>query len=294
MKVRIGGLGKGLEALLPINDKLPGDVPAHGAAILPLDAISANPNQPRKTFDSESLEELADTIRKNGVLQPIVVEDAGDGRYIVIAGERRLRAARIAGLAEIPVVIKHFSAEEGFLISILENLQREDLNPIEEAAAFKQYMELTGLNQDAVAARVGKNRATVANALRLLKLPAPMREALMTSAMSAGHARALLSVNSDEGRDALFKEIIANSLSVRAAEERAKEFNKEDGPSKGESGERPPRANKERDPELSAIEERFLKALGTKVLISGGLSSGVIKIEYYTREDLDRLCEIIK
>jgi ParB family chromosome partitioning protein len=312
VKVRIGGLGKGLDALLPLSDdKLPDTISRGGPAVLPLEDISANPDQPRKDFDPVSLEELAETIKTNGLLQPIIVEQTSPGKYIVIAGERRMRAARLAGLVEIPAIIKKFTREESFLVSILENLQREDLNPIEEAAAFKQLMDITGMNQEALAAKVGKNRATVANALRLLKLPPAVQAALKTRAISAGHARALLSVEDTVNRLALFQELISESLSVRETEKRAQALLDPNAPRRtgtaggeeeggaeggdgtaGGGGQNEPAA-KTRDPDLCAIENGFITALGTKVKIDGDFSGGVLKIEYYSASDLDRLYQII-
>ncbi|MDR0526881.1 MAG: ParB/RepB/Spo0J family partition protein [Spirochaetaceae bacterium] len=323
MRGRLSGLGKGLDALLPISsDKLPDSVSSGGQAAIPIDKISANPNQPRKNFSEAALDELAATIRKNGVLSPILVEKTGEDSFVVIAGERRLRAAKIAGLTEIPAIIKKFSPEESFLVSIIENLQREDLNPIEEAAAFKQLMEISGLNQDGVAARVGKSRAAVANAVRLLKLPPAVQEALKTGLVSPGHARALLSIENTVSRIALFQEIISSSLSVRETERRAAElagrtndFNNthqenEIPPDSAityvtneESFEpdvmEPPVSNPQKksgfelkDPELNALEEKFIKALGTKVKIEGSMENGTVKIEYFNADDLQRLCDI--
>lgn len=325
MNPRFGGLGKGLEALLPMAaEKLPDSVSAGGPAIISLEKIIANPNQPRKMFEPVALDELAATIKKNGVLQPVIVEEVEPDTYMIVAGERRMRAARLAGLNEIPAIIRKFTPEESFLASILENLQREDLNPIEEAAAFKQLMDISGLNQDGVAARVGKSRAAVANAIRLLKLPPAIQEALKTGAITPGHARALLSIEDTVSRIALFQEIIASSLSVRDTERRAASFNH------GKSVDAVPAAGEEssgnsafdeeaavemvplpethpelesgaqnknrpafRDPELIALEEKFITALGTKVRIEGSMENGVIKIDYYTVDDLQRLYDIV-
>jgi ParB family chromosome partitioning protein len=169
--------------------------------IIPLEKLKANPGQPRKHFDEAARGELADSIREHGIIQPISVDDAGDGTWIIVAGERRSRAARLAGLSQVPVIVRNYSDEKRLEVALIENVQRADLNPIEEAAAYKRLMELAGLSQDEAAAKVGKNRSTVANALRLLRLPAPMRESLEREELSPGHGRALLSVADREARN---------------------------------------------------------------------------------------------
>jgi ParB family chromosome partitioning protein len=285
------GLGKGLDALLPLpleEETRPALPSAAGEALLPLDKLRFNPNQPRKTFEEESLKELADSIREQGIIQPIIVEDAGDGTYTIVAGERRSRAARLAGLREVPVLIRAYSDEKRLEVSIIENVQRADLNPIEEAAAYKRLMNLTGLSQDEVAAKVGKNRSTVANALRLLKLPAAVQKSLETGEISPGHARAILSVPAPEGQALLFEEILARNYSVREAETRAASLT--EGGGKNKTRAKP--AHKQ-DPHLQAMEQKFIDALGTKVSITGDFKRGHIQIDYYSREDLDRLYEIL-
>jgi ParB family chromosome partitioning protein len=313
------GLGKGLDALLPMDDEsFTSDMPSgfsieadadgteaagsgqsgRGEVFLPLDKLSANPNQPRKNFDEAALQELADSIREHGIIQPILAEDAGDGTYIIIAGERRCRAARIAGLAEVPALIRSYSDEKRMEISLVENIQRSDLNPVEEALAYRQLMELTGLSQDDVAVRVGKNRSTVTNTLRLLKLPQPMLKALQEGGISPGHGRALLSVNESAGQEGLFQEILAKSLSVREAERRAAEINAAEHPAEppaegpAAAPAKAPEAPR-RDPELISIEQKFIDTLGTKVSIDGDLEKGKIRIEYYSMDDLDRLLQLL-
>jgi ParB family chromosome partitioning protein len=254
---------------------------------IPLDSLKANPDQPRKIFNDEELAELADSIREHGVIQPIIVEEADDGSYIIVAGERRTRAAKNAGLNEIPAIIRKYNDEKRMVVSIIENVQRADLNPIEEAAAYKRLMELTGLSQDETAARVGKNRSTVANALRLLKLPAEMQKSIQEGLVSPGHARAVLSVTGIKNQETLYREIIKKKLSVREAEKRAAFFN-------GQKKDTPPgKKGPERAPELNAMEEKFLKRLGTKVKINGDENRGTIVIDYYSMDDLDRLYEIL-
>jgi ParB family chromosome partitioning protein len=308
-----GRLGKGLSALLADEDvpaKAQSEAPpetgkagktggsaaavAAGAGesevFIPIDKLTANPAQPRKAFDDAELAELAASIKQHGVIQPIIVDKPksgeGDG-YIIVAGERRCRAARLAGLKEVPAIVRSYSSQKRLEIALVENIHRADLNPVEEAAAYKQLMETGGLTQDEAAQRLGKNRATVANALRLLKLPQTMRAALEDGSLSAGHARAILSLAKQADQEKLFAEITAKALSVRAAEQRAAELA---GPAKKTGkGEFTVVNTPNRDPQLKAIEEKFIEKLGTKVSINGDLKKGRIEIEYYSMEDLDRL-----
>jgi ParB family chromosome partitioning protein len=292
-------LGKGLSALLPEDEDLPaglGDAPAEtsGASAgeralrIPLEKLKPNPNQPRKHFDQGDLAELADSIRSHGIIQPLIVEEAGGGMWIIVAGERRWRAARLAGLAEVPALIRSYSEEKRREVALIENVQRSDLNPMEEAAAYKALMDLTGLSQDETAARVGKNRSTVANALRLLKLSPAAREALEKGELTPGHGRAILSVSGEAAQERLLGEILQKGLSVREAEKRAASLNAAGtGPAKAAPG------APKRDPELNAMEDRFREKLGTKVAITGDMRKGSISIEYYSMDDLDRLLELL-
>ncbi len=285
------GLGKGLDALLSGTDADETRPEGGGGEIrLPLDKLKANPNQPRKNFDEEALQELAASIREHGVIQPIIVEDAGDGFYLIVAGERRSRAARIAGLREVPAVVRNYSDERRLEVALIENVQRADLNPVEEAQAYRRLMELTGLSQEETAARVGKNRSTVANALRLLKLPEDMLAALAAGQLTSGHARAILSVLNPADQRLLFGKIVADAVSVREAEKAAADLNGGIRAAAPAGKETHP---KDKQPELLAMEQRFIDALGTKVAISGGLKRGSIKIDYYSMEDLDRLYAIL-
>ncbi|MDR1950115.1 MAG: ParB/RepB/Spo0J family partition protein [Spirochaetaceae bacterium] len=319
------GLGKGLDALLPPEDSpQPGplfqqtaDSPPTagtggegGERYIPLDQLFANPAQPRKSFDEAALGELADSIREHGLIQPVIAEKTGDRSYTIVAGERRCRAARLAGLTEVPVLIREYSDEKRMEISLIENIQRADLNPVEEASAYRHLMEVTGLSQDEVAARVGKNRSTVTNALRLLRLPAPILGALESGAISPGHARALLSVRKAGDQGELYREILAEGCSVREAEKRAAALNggqagEEDSaaesPGPGVNGAGPETraegvlpAAPARDPHLAAMEQEFIEALGTKVAITGGPERGSIRIDYYSLDDLNRLYELLK
>ena len=298
------GLGKGLSALLPSKEEDlsqeqgPGKLPERSAAessgsgkgkkgggeiFISLEKLKSNPGQPRKSFDKEELAELADSIKQQGIIQPIIAEDAGDGTYTIIAGERRTRAARLAGLKEVPVILRKYSDKKRMVVSLIENIQRSNLNPIEEAAAYKQLMDMEDLSQDDVSERVGKNRSTVANALRLLKLPSEMQESLRKGELSSGHARAILSVSPARVQEILFREIIKKSLSVREAEKRAAALVNKNKKA----------AVKGRAPELDAMEEKFITRLGTKVVIKGNLNKGTILVDYYSMEDLDRLYEIL-
>lgn len=253
--------------------------------------LKPNPHQPRTTFSEEQLNELADSIREHGVLQPVTIEDAKDGSFYIIAGERRTRASLIVGLEKIPVQLKKYSGEKKLEIALIENIQRADLNAIEEAQAYYKLMELSGLTQDDVAKRVGKQRSTVANALRLLKLPEDMQDSLTNGQISAGHARAILSVDSPANQRTLFGKIVGETLSVRKAEELAKSLNegrivKKDKPTAGSTEDN-------RDPDIIALEQKFINALGTKVSLKGNLNRGSLVIDFFSRTDLDRIYDIL-
>ena len=302
------GLGRGLSALLPPGDSAEdrkkgepaapdgGNAPAGaegtkkqgGEIFIALEKLKANPSQPRKDFGETELEELADSIKEQGIIQPIIAEDSGDGSYTIIAGERRMRAARLAGLTEVPVILRKYSDKKRMIVSLIENIQRANLNPIEEASAYRQLMELEGFSQDEVAARVGKNRATVANALRLLKLPAQMQESISKNELSPGHARAVLSVSGAKAQEILFREILKKGLSVREAEKRAAVLGSQNKKTVKASAKKLLRA-----PELDAMEEKFITRLGTKVVLNGDLNKGTVVIDYYSMEDLERLYEIL-
>jgi ParB family chromosome partitioning protein len=313
-----GRLGKGLGALLPDeNEGQNGDSgPANegergsggaagtggalkapgkgGECLIPIEKISVNPNQPRKHFDDASLEELAASIKQHGIIQPVIVEEAGGG-YVIIAGERRSRAAKLAGLGEIPAIIRNYSSQKKLEVALIENIHREDLNPIEEAAAYKRIMETGGLSQDETAARVGKNRSTVANALRLLKLPEHMRKSLEDGSLSAGHARAILSLNKAADQEKLYREIAGKGLSVRAAEKMAAALSGAAGVPAGKAGSAasPGSAGATRDPQLKSMEDKLIEKMGTKVSINGSLKKGRVEIEYYSMDDLDRIYNLL-
>jgi ParB family chromosome partitioning protein len=282
-------LGKGIGALLGED----GSADITAATEVSLDALKPNPHQPRRGFDDDRLAELAESIRQKGVLQPILAEAAGDGSYVIVAGERRVRAARLAGLAKIPVVVRQFSNHEKLEIALIENVQREDLSPIEEARAYRSMMEMADLSQEQVAAKVGKDRSTVANTLRLLRLPEEAQAALAQGNITPGHARAILALLNPADQKELLRRISERGLSVRDAEEMATAMNRGRKDGRGSS-----RGNQaavvRREPEIREIEQRLIEKLGTKVDIQGSSKKGRIQISYFSAEDLDRLLELLE
>jgi ParB family chromosome partitioning protein len=284
-------LGRGIDALLAGSE---GREAAAGSSVTlaPVSALQSGAHQPRKHFPEETLKELARSIQEKGVLQPILVEEADGGGYRIVAGERRFRAAQLAGLREVPVLVRRFSETEKTEIALIENLQREDLSPIEEANGYKTLMEKGELTQEEVAKRVGKNRSTVANALRLLKLPRPIVEALDQGKVSPGHARAILSLVNPADQELLFQRILAREMSVREAEQTATRM------SRGVRGEAAKKALPSKPgprlPELAALERSLVERLGTKVSIRGNEKRGKIEISYFSLDDLERINSLIK
>jgi ParB family transcriptional regulator, chromosome partitioning protein len=271
-------LGRGLSALIPRKGESP--VVAGALAQIPLDRISSNPYQPRKIFNEQSLDDLARSVREHGIVQPLVVSRTADNRYRLIAGERRLRAAQKAGLQSVPAVIKDLQKEgDALQIALIENIQREDLNPIEEANAYHQLHDEFGLTQEEISRRVGKERSTVANFLRLLKLPETVKQRLATGQLSMGHARALLSLDSAKKQEQLADRIVKNSLNVRQTEMLA---SASPGPSKRE---------KPKDVFTRDAEEKLTKVLRTKVDIARKRRGGVIHIRFSSEDDLIRIYE---
>lgn len=287
------GLGRGLGALIPDPVPLalgPGpEEKREGILRLPLHRIKPNPDQPRKTFSEESLAELAESLKRHGLIQPILVEDSGDGSYRIVAGERRYRAAERAGLGEVPVIVREFTPEKRLEIALIENVQREDLNPVEEAEAYHSLMKVGNLSQEEVADAVGKSRSAVANALRLLRLPEPMLVSLRDGGMTAGHARAILAVPDAVQRELLFARVVAEGISVREAEAAAQAVSRGASVKPGVS----PKSAKPREPEIREVEEKLIGVLGTKVSVKGNSRKGSIAIEYYSLEDLERILEVI-
>ncbi len=253
--------------------------------------LKPNPRQPRTYFDEAKLQELTESVKREGVLSPVIIEDAGDGTFYIIAGERRTRASKAAGLKKIPVQLRKYSDAKKLEVALVENIQRTDLNPIEEALAYNGLMELEGITQAEVALRVGKDRSTVANSMRLLKLPEDMQNSLAAGTLTPGHARALLSVTSNADQRVLYAKIQGQGLSVRQAEEMAIELN---GGSRAKRTEKPSVKKPDtRDPDYIAIENKFIEKLGTKVLLKGNFERGKIEIEYFTKEDLNRIYAVI-
>ncbi len=281
-------LGKGLESLIQQYEEESETSFDEGVKDIQIKLVIPNPDQPRKTFDEEALEELADSIREQGVIQPIIVEENG-GRYIIIAGERRFRASRLAGLDTIPGLIRKYTREQKLEIALIENIQREDLNSIEEARAYLSLMNNLDLSQETVAQKVGKKRSTIANSLRLLKLPEDMQESLKKGDISAGHARAILSVLNPSDMRILFSRITSNGLSVRESEQQAASLNI--GVRKAALPQA--KAVYSPDPEIRRIEQKFLDVLGTKVTVKGGLKKGKIEIAYYSLDDLERIYDLL-
>ncbi len=302
-------LGKGLNALMQeaessepvtkktnsssVKIKLPNGIIADDNGTLWVDPnlLKPNPRQPRLFFDEEKLAELTESVKQEGVLSPIIIEDAEDGFFYIIAGERRTRAARAAGLKQVPVQLRKYSDSRKLEVALIENIQRTDLNPVEEAQAYCQLMELENITQEQVAQRVGKNRSTVANSMRLLKLPKDMLDSLASGTITSGHARALLSVVNPPDQRVLFDRMIKQGISVRESERMAQNFNGGGRASKDSGKERS--STDKRDPNYIDIEQKFIDALGTKVVMKGDFEKGTITINYFTKDDLDRIFNVI-
>lgn len=281
------GLGRGLDALLDPYSISTDENGAEKTGVLTVNVreIDTNSLQPRKQFDEESLSDLAASIKVHGIVQPLIVKKK-NSRYLIIAGERRFRAARMAGLSEVPVLVADYDEAQIHEVSLIENIQREDLNPIEEAAAIRFLMKQHDMTQEEVAARLGKSRPVIANSLRLLQLPDSVIDLLRSGTLSAGHGRALAGLNDEKTIEHLSDECLKNGYSVRALEERIKHLNDK----------KKPAVKKEKSPlseELRDIEEAFRESLGTKVTLSGTSKRGKITIEYFNREDLERVYERI-
>jgi ParB family transcriptional regulator, chromosome partitioning protein len=273
------GLGKGLDALIPGAGTVSSD---GGVAQVAVDSIQRNPRQPRQSFKQDELEELALSIREHGVIQPLIVAPAVNGTFTLIAGERRLQAARRAGLRNVPVVIRHATDQQLLELALIENVQRADLNPIEEAEAFHQLIKEFGLSQESVASQVGKSRVAVTNTLRLLEASSVVKQALVDGKISEGHARALLALHSAKAQEAALHSIINLDLSVRQAEQLARKLGGQKPASKKKAG---------RNPNVSDIERRLRASLGTKVALKHGKKGGALTIYYYSDEELDALLE---
>jgi ParB family chromosome partitioning protein len=274
-------LGKGLGALIPEtpSSELEGKKVFHFCGI---EEIQPNPFQPRKVFDDEQLQELVGSIREKGILQPLIVRRKGES-YELIAGERRWRAAQKAGVKEVPILIKDVPESEILELSLIENIQRENLNPIEQAEAFKGLVDHFHLTQEEVSRKVGKDRTTIANTIRLLKLPPEIRQSLADGAISMGHARAFLSLDGLEKQKLAFKKVLAASLSVRQTESLVKRIH-----SKGHPG------YSKNNQEWNPIVEELQRVLGTKVRIVGKRNRGRIEIRFYSQDELDRIIDLLR
>ena len=296
MAVKKSGLGKGLDSLIadkgvkPVAKPAPSADKADGAVLMNITKVEPNREQPRKKFDEDALLELSESIKQFGVLQPLLVQERDD-YYEIIAGERRWRAAKLAGIKEVPVIIKKLTEQEIMEISLIENIQREDLNPIEEAQAYKRLLTEFNLKQDEVAERVSKSRTAVTNAMRLLKLNDKVQQMVIDEMLTTGHARALLGIEDQEKQYVVAQRIFDEKLSVRDTEKLVKNIQneKEDAAV----------ATKKIDPQLEAVyrdlEEQMKVLLGTKVHINPkDDKKGKLEIEYYSQEELDRIIDLIR
>jgi ParB family chromosome partitioning protein len=284
MAVRKSGLGRGLEALIPTE----GSGHGSGFALIPVDRINANPDQPRSRFDDESLEELAASIDELGVLQPVVVEERPDG-YTLIAGERRWRAAKRAGLADIPAVIRERSGDHTLIEALVENVQRMDLTPLEEARAYRQLLEEYGMTQDAIATRVGKSRPTISNTLRLLQLPAEVQIFVEEGELSGGHARALIGLEDERYAAHLAARAVSDGWSVRQMEDAVRVRKEMESGLPGRAG--PVKVI--RPVEIIELEKRLGDRLGANVKINYRSQKGKVEIKFGSVEELERLYRVI-
>ncbi len=278
-------LGKGLQALLPEKKTLVWKVEPDGQAVsmISLDQILPNRYQPRTTFVETELEELAQSIKEHGVLQPIVIRRKGDGMYELIAGERRFRAAKIAGMTTIPSLIRNSNDEKALAVALVENIQRQNLNPMEEAKAYSRLMGEFGLTQDLVSRSVGKDRSSIANILRLLSLPKDVQQFIESGAISLGHAKVLAGLSTVQAQLQLAQKIVSEQLSVRQVERMISGHKK--GRGSGSKKEEPQR--------FGNLEEQFRKRLGTKVQVKAGTKGGQLIIHYFSDDELDRITSLI-
>ena len=277
------GLGKGLGALIPATE-----VSGPGLSEVAVDLIVPNPMQPRQALDAGALQELADSIREHGLLQPLIVtsvqDPVSDAQYRIIVGERRWEAAKMAGLTRVPVIVKEATPQEMLELALVENIQRADLNPLEEAAAYRQLMDDFGLTQEQVAEKVGKSRVTVANSVRLLRLPDEIKRALAEGQISEGHARALLALNERADQLEVLEAIVKKGLSVRQTEEMVRRV---------AAGVQPRRRGEPPSPETEALENEFRNALSTKVRLFRSKKGGKLVIQFYSEEELEAIYRII-
>ena len=278
-----GGLGRGMDALFLDNSATGNE---NGSTMLNINEVEPNRDQPRKNFNQSALEELAKSIEQNGIIQPILVRPMADGSYQLIAGERRWRAARMAGLTEVPVTIREMSDEEASIFALIENLQREDLNPVEEAEGLKSLIESYGFTQEEAADKVGKSRTAVTNTLRLLKLPPSVRNLLSDGKITAGHARALLGLDDEKEMLKIAETTVAQDLSVRQVEKMVKYALQGEKP-------KPKKRDKKRDQYYDEVEIALTNTLGrkVKVYLSPSGNKGTLEFEFFGKEDLTKLAK---
>ena len=278
-----GGLGRGMDALFLDNSATGNE---NGSTMLNINEVETNRDQPRKIFNQNALEELAKSIEQNGIIQPILVRPMADGSYQLIAGERRWRAARMAGLTEVPVTIREMSDEEASIFALIENLQREDLNPVEEAEGLKSLIESYGFTQEEAADKVGKSRTAVTNTLRLLKLPTSVRNMLSEGKITAGHARALLGLDDEKEMLKIAETTVAQDLSVRQVEKMVKYALQGEKP-------KPKKRDKKRDQYYDEVEIALTNTLGrkVKVYLSSSGNKGTLEFEFFGKEDLTKLAK---
>ncbi|MFK7874999.1 MAG: ParB/RepB/Spo0J family partition protein [Paracoccaceae bacterium] len=284
------GLGRGLSALMSdVSMETAPSTNGGGAQKLPIEQIFANPDQPRKSFVESDLNDLANSIREKGIIQPLIVREMSNNQFQIVAGERRWRAAQMANLHEVPVVVREFTDLEVIEIAIIENVQRSDLNPVEEALGYRQLMEKFGHTQEKMAEALGKSRSHIANVLRLLQLPHPIQDLLAEGKLSSGHARALITA---ENPEALAEEIVAKGLSVRAVEGIVK---KQNAPSDQPASHKVKAPGTEKDADTKALESDLTAAVGLKVQLNhdAGKESGSVKISYTSLDQLDEICRIL-
>lgn len=277
------GLGKGLSALIPEENQMKEEIKGE-SLLLELNKIRSNVNQPRKSFDNEKIVELAESIKQHGIIQPLIVKKDGSDNYMIIAGERRWRAAKLIGIKEVPVVIMDLTEKDILEVSLIENIQRQDLNPIEEAIAYKELLKTFNLKQEELGKRVGKSRTSIANVMRLINLDERVQQYLIEGVISEGHGRTLLGISDGDLQCEIAQKIIDEDMSVRELERLIKSFNKEEIEVK----------SKELNPYYKDIREKLQDYFGTKVNLSNKKNKGKIEIEYYSEEDLQRILDIIK
>ncbi len=307
------GLGKGLGALLnenkaaaqevaistgaiqspaiKKNSNLPSciEVDDNGGLWIDPNLLKPNPKQPRIEFDQKKLEELAASIKENGILQPIIIEQISSNEFYIIAGERRTRASKMAGLKKVPVQIRKFDEQQKLEMALIENIQRADLNPIEEATAYYNLIQMGDLSQDEVAKKVGKNRSTVANSIRLLKLPEDIKRALANGEISSGHARALLMVKNDADMHVMYGKIVGSGMSVREAEAMAEQLN-----NGGRAAKKSTKKTTRKDPDIAIFEQNLKNVFGVRdVNFKGTTDKGTIEIGFASKKDFERICKIL-